>query len=249
VVRSAGSSGEGLVGLLTTRGIEDVFHYAPLHYLIFIARSKALLSKNELRRLGFDASHFRRTSRQRDLVRGFSNYVHLSLQSHPPILKAKLRAGFPHLEVRVPAAWVETGTFHLCRYNIAKSRNPKTGKRPAPESPATGCYHGGKHLPTAEKPAEREDLLRRNLGRNMVEALVPERLALPESTQMIFFHESDYRLAMDLIEQLGINWPLLLATDLRYEPNAKYSAVVRQFLNRAAADPEWLGDGLDFDLV
>lgn len=32
---------------LAAHGIESVFHYAPLHYLLFIARSKALLAKTE----------------------------------------------------------------------------------------------------------------------------------------------------------------------------------------------------------
>src|SRR5207237_6387189 len=108
--------------LLTSHGVTNVFHYAPLHYILFIARSKALFSKNELRRLGYDASHFRRTSRRPDEQRGFSDYVHLTLNHFPPILKAKLAGGFPHFEIRVPAEHVEKATVHLCRYNIAKCR-------------------------------------------------------------------------------------------------------------------------------
>ena len=107
-------------GLLTSHGVTDVFHYAPLHYILFIALAKALFSKNELRRLGYDLSHFRRTSRHPDEQRGFSDCVHLTLKHFPPILKAKLAGGFPHFEIRVPAEYVEKGTVHLCRYNIAK---------------------------------------------------------------------------------------------------------------------------------
>jgi hypothetical protein len=236
-------------GLLTPCRIRDVFHYAPLHYILFIARSQALLSKNELQRIGYEPSHFRRTSHRLDSQRGFSNYVHLSLAKHPPILRAKLTAGFPHFEIRIPATHVETLKFHLCRYNIAKSRNPKTGRRPAPEGRASGRYYGEKHLPTAETVTECKDLLVANLGRNMIEVLVPTSIALTADTELIFFSEIDRDLAKKFLYSMKLRWQLRLAQNLSYTPAARYVARIERFLEQAIIDPEWRGDGVDFDNV
>lgn len=238
-----------LTGLLTSRGVAEVYHYVPLHYLMFIARSRALLSKGELGRLGFNNSHFRRTSRSQDELRGFSHYVHLTVTAYPPILAAKLASGFPHFEVRVPAAHVEKTTLHLCRYNIAKSRNLRTGKKPAPESAATGRYHGAKQIPTAETVAECEALLQANLGENMIEVLVPNALILPPETALIFFDENDRDLADELIHPMKLNWALHLAKDLTYKAATGYVRAVKEFLARARVDPGWKGNGLDFDSV
>jgi len=75
-------------------GVRALYHYAPLHYLPFIARSAALLSKLGLRREGFPEKHFRSTSYRQDMARGFERFVHLTIDPHPPILQAKLKRGF-----------------------------------------------------------------------------------------------------------------------------------------------------------
>jgi len=237
-------------GLLTSHGVTDVFHYAPLHYILFIARSQSLCSKNELRRLGYDISHFRRTSRRPDEQRGFSDYVHLTLNQFPPILKAKLAGGFPHFEVRVRAEDVEKGTVHLCRYNIAKCRFLRRGMKTGfTASEANGQYHDEKQIPTAETIAECNDLLTHNLERNMIEVLVPRKLELPTNTRLIFFSPTDRELADELLQPLKLGWQCQLAKDTTYNAETRCMAKVRLFLDHAIADPQWRGDGLDFDNV
>lgn len=236
-------------GLLTPRGITDVFHYAPLHYVLFIGRCQTLLSKNELRRLGYNLSHFRRTSRRQDEERGFSDYVHLTLDQRPPILKAKLAAGFPHFEIRVPARLIEQRTMHLCRFNIAKCRVLRRGDKPGPiEIPSNGRYHGRKQLPTAETPEECNHLLAHNCGVNMIEVLIPSKLELNQETQLIFFSSADRELAERMLGPLNVDWKFDVAKT-SYFPRADYVEKVCQFLSQAVADPHWRGDGMDFDNV
>src|SRR5438132_1057677 len=237
-------------GLLTSHGIRDVFHYVPLHYVLFIARSKYLFSKNELREAGYQDSHFRRTSRHQDELRGFSEYVHLTLDRLPPILKAKLAGGFPHFEVRISARDVEQGTVHLCRFNIAKTRYLRRGSsRGSMESSSNGRYHGTKQIPTAETDAGCGMLLKANLSRNMIEVLVPSKLPLTDNTRLIFFRQADLDLAVDLLRSTRVAWQLDIVRDFSYVAAPRYVTTVMQFLERAAADPDWRGDGLDFDRV
>jgi hypothetical protein len=107
-------------------------------------------SKLELAKRGYDIWHFRRTSRRQDELRGFADYVHLTLNALPPILRAKLTAGFPHFEVRIPAEAIAASDVHLCRYNIAKCRYlRRDGKSGPEESSANGRYFNGKQLPIA----------------------------------------------------------------------------------------------------
>jgi hypothetical protein len=235
--------------LLTSRGITDVFHYAPLHYLLFIARSRALLSKDELRRLGYDISHFRRTSRRQDELRGFSSYVHLTLTKHPKILVAKLKGGCPHFELRFPAAHIEGSMLHLCRYNIAKSRYLKSGRKPPEESRANGRYHGPKELPTAETISECQELLSASSPQDMIEVLVPRSISIPPETEFLFFAKDDCVDAEELLRPLDVPWRLRLASDLSYTPASDRLTAARRFLQRARDDPHWRGDGLDFDYV
>ena len=54
---------------LTRRSIEKVYHYTPLHYLLFIGRSNAVLCKPSLAAAGFPFSHLRSASRGRDVER------------------------------------------------------------------------------------------------------------------------------------------------------------------------------------
>lgn len=234
-------------GLLTRHGVEAVFHYAPLHYLLFIVRAKALLSKEELAARGFPQTHLRSTSRGVDYDRGFAGYVHLTLTNLPPILQGKLKSGFPHFEFRIPASYVDRLPFHLCRYNIAKSRNPKNGSSPSPEGPATGYYRDGKQIPTAETVCECEALLRANLGINMIEVLVPKRVDLPQDTELIFFSRADLELARDMISKLNPGWRCSLASMESYARKGLYVGQVEDFLRRAQQDPEWRGSGLEFD--
>jgi hypothetical protein len=234
--------------LLISRGHRYVYHCAPLHYLLFIVRSESLLSKVELRRLGFADSHFRSTSRGPDEQRGFSNYVHLTITSYPDILLAKLKAGFPHFAVRVPVAALYAHVVHMCRYNIAKTRNLRSGKRPSPEGDDSGWYHGQKEIPTAETFKECETMLANNAPQN-IEVLVMGKLLLPNDTELVFFKTADYEAAKSVLKPMNLRWRLRFAEDLSYTPNGRYVLRVKRYLDRAAAEPNWQGDGLGFDCV
>lgn len=234
--------------LLATFGIPSVYHYAPLHYLAFIARQNALLSKVALRELGFSDSHFRTTSRYQDEQRGFAHYVHLTLDAHPPILQAKLGRGFPHFEIALPAIEFDETEYLLCRFNIAKTRYFRGAKQEPPESEKNGQYRSGMRLPVATTPQEREALLRLNLGENMIEVLVPNQVALTAKAVLRFFHDDDMKCANEVLETLGIEaFQIERDSEIEYKPSAKYRSEVRTALFNSLADPLWRGDGLEFD--
>lgn len=234
--------------MLAEFGIKAVFHYAPLHYLPFIARRQALLSKGELRRFGFSNNHFRGTSRNQDEQRGFLRYVHLTLDPHPPILKAKLNGGFPHFEVSIPHHAFEDRDYLLCRFNIAKTRYLRGAKQEPEESLENGRYYGDMRLPVAASIEERFALLQRNLGKRMIEVLVPDQMPLLEGTTFRFFHERDLLLAERALAQIiGASYALQIDAKLTYEPQASHSDAVAKNCAKAIDQPEWLGSGLDFD--
>jgi len=116
-------------------------------------------------------------------------------------------------------------------------------------SEANGQYHGEKQIPTAETIAECNDLLTHNLERNMIEVLVPRKLELPTNTRLIFFSPTDRELADELLQPLKLGWQCQLAKDTTYNAETRCMAKVRLFLDHAIADPQWRGDGLDFDNV
>jgi hypothetical protein len=60
-------------------GIIAVNHYAPLHYLPFIGRTRFLKSKPALHAAGFPNHHFRSKSKRSDVERGFRNYAFLTI--------------------------------------------------------------------------------------------------------------------------------------------------------------------------
>lgn len=239
-----------LESLFAARGITSVFHYAPLHYLLFIGRGGALFSKSELGKQGYDVTHFRRTSRRQDDLRGFADYVHLTLTELPPILRAKLAAGFPHFEVRIPAAAVAQAGMHLCRYNIAKCRYlRREGKLGPIESPTNGRYYDEKQLPIAITQADCAALLDAHYPQTMIEVLVPQRFTLPSDTALLFFRKEDLDHAHSILSAAGLTWPCELSRAHHYVANKRYAALVSAFIERVLQDSAWKGDGLEFDYV
>jgi hypothetical protein len=234
---------------LTAHGIESVFHYAPLHYLVFIARSKALLAKTELIRRGYTAGHFRSTSHRQDISRGFEDFVHLTLDGFPPIFAAKLKRGFPHFTIRVPAAALDGVEFDLCRYNIARTRYLRRNGKPGPkECSANGFYHGKMQVPIARGNVGCEALLNANCGRNMIEVLVFRSFSLAEKTSLILHNSDDLAVTVELLDALEVSWECKLAPEEHcYTANATYRRCVKHFLERSATDEHWMGNGLNFD--
>lgn len=236
--------------LFAARGIGSVFHYAPLHYLLFITRAGALFSKLELAQRGYEVGHFRRTSRRQDELRGFAEYVHLTLNALPPILRAKLTAGFPHFEVGIPAEAIAASEVHLCRYNIAKCRYLRRDGKSGPEaSSANGRYYNGKELPIAVTRGDCATLLDAHYPGTMIEVLIPNRLDLPSGTTLLFFREEDLELARDLLAAAGLAWDCALSDKHHYTAKESYAVLVREFLKRSLRDGTWKGNALEFDSV
>jgi hypothetical protein len=235
---------------LTSRSIETVNHYTPLHYLPFIGRSNALLCKPSLAAAGFTFSHLRSMSHARDVERGFGRYTHLTLGRHPPILKAKLAIGFPHVGVAVPASVVEAVPFDLCRFNVAMTRCLRRNGSPGfPESPTNGRYYGGLQIPVARTDEDKSAMLDKHLPKGtVIEVLVHGDLELPETTEIICYSDADAELAEDTLMKAGAPWAVNVSDPpAPYLWNNEHVRSVKSYLDQALRDPAWRGNGLEFD--
>lgn len=240
-----------LVKLLRDHKIERVFHFAPLHYLPFIARARELKSKPALAAEGYSKTHFRSTSAHIDEARGFGDYVHLSTVANPPILSAKLRAGFPHIAVELKTEGLEEIPFDLCRFNIAKTRYLRRDGKPGfAESDANGSYYGIMQIPIARSFEEKERLLNSRLGDPMIEVLVEDRLPIQGNIRIEAYSRNDNDIVCEVLSALQVDWQAgLTAPQTPYERNQKYGADVKAFIAKALAEPDWRGNGLEFDRV
>jgi hypothetical protein len=233
-------------------GIPDIRHYAPLHYLPFIVRTEALLSKPTLAKLGFPTSHLRAKSHRHDVERGFGDCAFLTLDAKARILKAKLTAGFPHIGVAVPAVEVEKSEFSLCRFNVAMTRRLRRGNKAGfPESPSNGRYFPGREIPIASDIADMRALLAAHYGRGtMIEVLIHGDLGLPAETAIICFSDDDEVITRKILKKLSCAWKIRRENPpIAYKRDGAYAAQVDDFLERSLADPNWRGNGLDFDRV
>ncbi len=234
---------------LLTSGIEVVYHVAPLHYLPFIARSKGLKSKKELRSEGFEETHFRSKSWHLDVQRGFGDYVHLSTIGRPPILRAKLSAGFPHVCLSIPAYALNGLDFDLCRYNIAMTRKLRRGgKQGFEEGPASGRYYESKEIPIARTEGEQRQLIQARKG-DMLEVLVKPPVPLPNNTQVFVFGRKDRDLSKVILEQSLCPWGVSLANTPEYQARPDYMNACERYIEMSLSDEEWRGNGLDYDKV
>lgn len=240
------------MGILTDNGVDAVHHYTPLHYLPFIARSGKLLGKPALAKAGFGASHLRSMSSQQDIQRGFGEHGFLTLDSHPRILAAKLGAGFPHIGILVPSAVIEGQKFALCRYNVAMTRYLRRLGKPGFEASATnGRYYDARQIPIALEDADKAAMLKKYVASDtMMEVLMYDEVTLPTETKVIVYSRADVTIAEKVLGVLDVQWSIVL-TDApgEYHRRQDYAAAVSDFIDKALADPDWRGDGLEFDRV
>ena len=240
------------MGVLQDSGLETVNHYAPLHYLPFIARSAALLSKPSLRAAGFPTQHLRSMSSKQDNARGFGRYAFLTIDETPRILKSKLEAGFPHMAVVVPTSAIEATTFNLCRFNVAMTRFLKRDEKPGfPESETNGRYYAGHQVPIAKARADQSAMLAMHLPKGtMIEVLIEGDLPLPPATTIQCYSEEDLTIARRVLRDIGCGWGTRLANPPGpYNRKEVHVLAVKEFIAHAMADPEWRGDGLEFDRI
>lgn len=243
---------EASVGILEDAGIEAVRHYAPLHYLPFIARSRLLMCKPALRAQGFAPSHLRSMSSKHDRKRGFGEYAFLTLDRSARILAAKLDAGFPHCAIEVPASAFETLEFHLCRYNVAMTRYLKRGNRHGfPESDVNGRYYGDKQIPIAKVAKDKAAMLAHHLPLGtMIEVLVPGNLPLTDEVKVLCYSKQDAQIAQRVLGALTVPWEVdVIDPPTVYNRDADYASAVENFVSVALRDPDWKGNGLEFDRV
>lgn len=236
---------------LNNNGIKHIFHFMPLHYLPFVARSNELKSKPLLAAEGFELSHFRSTSAHIDATRGFGNYVHLSTIAEPPILAAKLNAGFPHIGLELSTADYPQIPYDLCRFNIAKTRFlRRNGKKGFDENSANGRYYGDLQIPIARSDEEKALLLDSRQGDPMIEVLVDERLTLKPLVIVRAYCETDRDIAHNILNRLNLGWAVQLhPTQRLYKRDKTYGNCVEKFIDTALDDPCWRGNGLEFDRV
>ena len=237
------------MGILAKQGVESVNHYAPLHYLIFIARSNAILCKPSLKKAGFDQKHCRSMSHKQDVARGFGDYAHLTLDAEPRILLAKLAAGFPHVAIVVPVAAIDSTEFSLCRFNVAMTRRLRRGGKPGfAASDTNGRYYLGHQIPIARTDADKTAMLRMHLNDTMIEVLVHGDLKLPKNTTVVCFSKADAQVASSLLKSIDCTWSVVVSKPPgAYPRDEAHVKAVSKFIAQAQADPAWRGDGLEFD--
>jgi hypothetical protein len=239
-----------IMGALSANGVETVQHYAPLHYLPFIGRSRAILSKPSLDAAGFKSTHQRSMSRRQDVARGFGSYAHMTLDRQPRILKAKLGAGFPHFALSVPVSSIEEAVFSLCRFNVAMTRHLKRGKKlGVPESNIDGRYYPDHQIPIARTIEDQMAMLAKHLPLGtMIEVLIHGDLTLPDDTTVICYSHDDAKIARAVLSQIGCPWKIELSEPPGdYPRSVVHGKSVDNFISQALADAEWRGNGLEFD--
>lgn len=239
------------MGVLIDRGVQVVYHYTPLHYLVFIGRDQRLRCKPSLKDAGFNGAHLRSKSNRQDVERGFGAYAFLTIEQEPRITKAKLKAGFPHVGIGVPAQAVEATTFDLTRFNVAMTRRLRRDQSEGwPESNGNGKYYDHHQMPVARTEDEKRALLAAHLNRNMIEVLVHGDVLLLSDTSVLTYSGRDRDAARLILSQLGVSWAVSLAPPSdRYDPNPNYVTKVDEFVEKALNDPSWRGNGLEFDKV
>lgn len=236
---------------LTNNDFTAVFHFTPLHYLVFIARSEALFSKQELLKQGFAQNHFRTKSKKQDLERGFGDKAHLTTSSMPPILQAKLQAGFPHVGLRINSSSFDDQDFELCRFNVAMTRMLRRGNHAGHKTtPENGEYYEGIQIPIARNFEEQSRLLAAAKKKNrMVEVLVDHRFDLGENTTVIAFSAQDAEKAKEILNAISCAWPVVLELSANYEAKQEHFEACSDFLTQVIQAPDWRGNGLEFDKV
>jgi hypothetical protein len=226
--------------VLTDHGILELYHVTPLAYVPWIASHGQLLSKQRLLEFGFCESHWRSTSSNTDVRRGFASVVHLFSHSPAPLLLAKLGLGIPHVELRIPLSAVPKGGVHFCRYNIAKHR-----VRVFRESDINGRLRDPFRVPVATSPRHQRAMLRS--GIKSFEVLIDNSLVLPHDLSVRAFSAADLENVRRVLARFGRRW------SIEHDPNRYYPQIPHRltasvdYSNQALHDPAWRGAGIQID--
>lgn len=85
-------------------------------------------------------------------------------------------------------------------------------------------------------------------ARIMIEVLVHGDLTLPDTTEIVCYSDNDIKLANCVLESAESPWRIQAADSAtEYPRNAEHARSVEDYLEQAMRDPEWRGNGLEFD--
>lgn len=192
-------------------GVPFLYHATPLHYLPHVGQSGALYAQSILAARNIAP---RPTAARRDRMLGLADWVHLSLTPDTPLLRDKLRLGYPHaLLVFEREAVLALPQVALLPYNT-KAWRSRTACQPVTD------------------PLEKAALLRRHLetGRfPSLEVLVQYGLDLTFLVQVAFATDEERALMAALLGALGLSFPAPLVTAPALFPGAeKYVATTAE---------------------
>ena len=82
----------------------------------------------------------------------------------------------------------------------------------------------------------------------MIEVLIHGDLKLPDDTSVICYSDEDAKIARNILEQIGCPWKVELSALVGDYPRSPLHArSVDDFISQAMKDPDWRGNGLEFD--
>jgi len=180
-----------------------LYHVTPLHYLPHILQSGALYAKSVL---AARAIAPRPTAARRDRMLGLADWVHLSLASDTPLLRDKLRLGYPHALLvfeREAVLTLPQVALLPCNTKAWRSR--------------AACQ------PVVDE-AEKAALLRRHADTGRfpsLEVLVHYGLDLTHLVQVAFVTDEECAWVADLLHTLALPSPAPLVTAPQLFPGAE----------------------------
>jgi len=181
----------------------SLYHATPLHYLPHVLQSGALYAQSVLAGRGIAP---RPTAVRRDRMLGLADWVHLSLNSDTPLLRDKLKLGYPHaLLVFEREAVLALPQVALLPYNT-KAWRSRAACRPVAD------------------PTEKAALLRRHMDTGRfpsLEVLVQYGLDLASLVQIAFVMEEERIWVADLLHALSLASPAPLITAPRLFPEIR----------------------------
>ena len=199
----------GRMPVLTDCQVDAVYHYAPLHYLIFIARSQSILNRSfpSEGRLYVQSSEVD-VAWLLDAVRGFGSYAQLTIDAQPRILRAKACCWLPSHRSQHSCSEIDALRSSLCRFNVAMTLRLKhEGKDGFPESKPTAVTMHGLQIPIARTEADKSTMLKKHLQENtMIEVLVHGDFGLSSETSIICFAKRGSTIARQILSSLDCKW-------------------------------------------
>jgi hypothetical protein len=166
-----------------------LYHVTPLHYLPHVLQSGALYAQSVLAGRGITP---RPTAARRDRMLGLADWVHLSLTSDTPLLRHKMKLGYPHALL----AFEREAVLALPQVALLPY-NTKAWRSRAACQPVTD-------------PSEKAALLRRHADTGRfpsLEVLVQYGLALTPLVQVAFVTDEERAWFADLLNALILPSP------------------------------------------